>query len=241
MDSNDLNVDLWFGDSYTVGAELSYHLGEYTINDPRHLFVRPERDRPDYSYAHLVSTFRNVDYINFGRGGGSIGAMVCLLINFCKTKIDISKQYTAFFCLPPQERIFRINNQNYQFTADNFTTINWTDLSELQYNNHETTLLLNQLYLICKQYNISPKFLSQLSTLHLNNEYNLLPDDVWLINPTTTLVNIAWSSDNKLETWRDISTMLLNKSIYNEYIQPCENHPNIHGHIALANTILSKL
>ena len=148
------NIDLWFGDSYTVGAELANHYGDYNLNLSHHRFVRPERDRPDLAFPHLVSTARNVDYISFGSGNSSISWQLYNLIQFCKNEIRSNCKYTAFFCLPFAERNFLIDNE---FNHHHINKPKWNEHhSYLDFVTYNTTLILNQLYLLCEKYNIKP-------------------------------------------------------------------------------------
>lgn len=232
-------IDLWFGDSYTVGAELSFHYGLYELNDPRHRFVRPLRDRPDLSFPHLVSTQRNNDYINFGHGGASIEWQLQQLLLFCKNEYKPENEYTAFFCLPFQTRRFLLKNQDSGHIWVSKRGF-WHNNKDLETIEHTTTLVLNQLFLLCKQYNIKMYFMPIYCYIDIISSVNILTDDVWLVSKDSTLVEEAWGLYEPVKTWRDVKDRRSN-SIFMENVFPCDNHPNLVGHQRIADLILAKL
>jgi hypothetical protein len=232
-------IDLWFGDSYTVGSELVYHYGEYTLNDPRHRFVRPLRDRPDKAFPHLVSSTRGNDYINFGHGGSSIEWQLQQLLLFIKNEYKSENEYTAFFCLPFQTRRFMLKNQgtgHVWISKRGF----WTDSKDLETIEHTTTLALNQIFLLCKQYNIKMYFMPIYCYIDVTDSVNIVPDDVWLIDRNSTLVEEAWGLLEPVKTWRDVKQRQ-NNSIFIENVSPCDNHPNLVGHQRIADLIVTRL
>jgi hypothetical protein len=234
------NIDLWFGDSYMVGAELSYSHGPYTLNADNHLFVRPERDRPDLAYPHLVSTQRNVPYINLGKGGSSIEFQVMKLTQFCKNTHNFNTtNYTAFFSLPPQDRGFKITNQGKEIHEKSTDRKWWHMNKELDVTVYNATKLINYLYLLCKEYNITPWFFSQVSLVELNNEIDIVPEENWLVSKNTCLINESFGLTECISSWEDRDNQ--NNPSFFVYIRPCENHPNILGHRVIAETILKKL
>ena len=103
----------------------------------------------------------------------------------------------------------------------------------------KTTLLLNHLYLLCKEYNITPWFISQLSIIKLNYFLNLIPEDRWLVPKNLCLVNKAFNIDKPISSWRDPG--LTQSEEYQKFIAPCENHPNIEGHQTIAELLLERL
>lgn len=232
-------VDLWFGDSYVLGSELATHLGPYSLNDKKHMpllsFVR-KQDRPDLAFPDIVSNHRNITYINYGIGASSIETQLNLLTTFCKHTIIDDIKYTAFFCLPLQERRFTIKNNREikQICTRKF----WQNNSDLEHNFYDTTIVLNSIYNICLRYNITPYFIPTYSSVMLLEEFNQVPDSAWLIHRDTCLTQVSWNFKDIIN-WRSIE--FKSNLIYRMYVSPCRNHPNTYGHQALADTILLKL
>ena len=233
-------IDLWFGDSYTVGSELAYHYGEYRLNNPAHRFVNTERERPDLAFTHIVSSVRNKEYINLGSSGSAIGSQLYKLIKFCKTEYDGSKSYTAFFSLPISDRFFKINNNGEHIIGNGSDCSNYT-IMDIDYVKYNTTITLNTIYLICKEFNIKPWFFSQLLPIEVFDELDLIPPENWLIPKDSWLLKEAWGLNEPVLKWRWLRTVMNPPVQFVEYVKPCGNHPNIQGHEKIADLIIQLL
>jgi len=233
------NIDLWFGGSYLLGSELAIYYNEYTLNLPNHRFVRPHRDRPELAFPHLVSQARNADYINFGRGGAALGWQLYSLIQFCKNELTSDCCYTAFFSLPFAERTFLIDNNG---DHHHIHIPEWDGHhTYLEFVTYDTTLVLNQIFLMCIQHNITPHFFPELRSFKINKEVNIVPKSAWLLSPDTCLVNESWDLKKDVYSWRSITEILSKQSVFLKYIKPCGNHPNLYGHRVIADKILEEL
>lgn len=229
-------IDLWFGDSYVLGAELNY-LGPYTLNEPRHKFVR-EQDRPDLSFAHIASGRRGNNYINLAAGGSSIEYQLYMLTQFCKSEeFNSEENYTAFFCLPFQERRFTIKNngESERIHIRRF----WHSGKDLNYILYSTTMVLNSIYNLCVRYKIIPYFIPIYSPIHLMNGVIAFPSSCWLVDPSSHLVKEAWGLEEEVKSWR--SRKIQKHPMYQKFVKPCKNHPNLLGHKMLAHILLKKI
>ena len=161
------------------------------------------------------------------------------LLLFCKNEFKHDKEYTAFFCLPFQTRRFLLKNNgsgHVWISKRGF----WSDTKDLETIDYTTTLVINQLFLLCKQYGITVHFMPIYCYIDITPAVNIVPDDAWLINRDSTLVEEAWGLREPVKNWRFIKNRQ-NNDIFTENISPCDNHPNLVGHQRIADLIISKL
>ncbi len=234
---------LWFGDSYTIGNELGYHEGEFVstefdINIPYISQLDRKRSRPDLAFTTLTSRQLGLDFLNFGAGGAAISYLQYQLINFIRMYNDTSFKHIAVFCLPiATNRYFSITNDS-QILYHNGDKVS-SDILDQQDRTgiYETTMLLNSIYSLCKLHNVDCYFVSTWSKIKIMDWVSIVPQDAWLLPSNVTLVETAWDFYDPPETWRSVFNRT--NPVYNKYIYPCENHPNVLGHTKLANILAS--
>ena len=232
---------LWFGDSYTVGNELGYHYGSFdtTEYDDKILSLKwldRERGRPDLAFPMLVSKKLELDFLLLGAGGRSQNVMYIDLIDFIKQHKNNNKKYVAMFCLPTQyHRCFYIEDDGTRLSAPDHHIL----MHQARFSKFETTMLLNSMYTMCITHGITPMFMSTWAKIDTFSHLSVIPEECWLVGPTTTLVEEAWNFNDPPETWRTL--VKTNLAIYNEFIKPCGNHPNKSGHEKLAEMVYDKI
>jgi hypothetical protein len=231
-------IDLWFGDSFVVGSELAELVGDYTLGAfDIHPHCRPYRDRPDLAFPHIVSTARQTPYINFGRGGSSIEFQLQQLTNYCKNNIIKDKEYTAFFCLPFQSRGFFIDKEGQH---QHVRLSEKTTQIEIAANNYRTTILTNHLYLLSKEYGITPWFMSIVTIIELDDSLDIIPKECWFIPKDSCLVNEALDLNIEKHI-HYVDLMRTENSLFQKYVYPCELHFNLVGNETISNFILRQL
>lgn len=228
---------IWFGDSYTVGSELGYHYGKFTDHqlDDKILsigWLDRERNRPDLAFPYLTTKKLGLNFLLYGNNAESISGMNLRLIDFIKNHKRDSHSYAAIFALPT--RFSRCD-----YIDDNGNWVHGPDKRilrhQLRFGRNEATLTVNSLYTTCVANEIIPYFLCTWSKLDIDPNFKLVPEDAWLIEPDTTLVEKAWGFTDPPETWRTFFKS--NQSVYKQYIKPCGNHPNILGQQMLSNSL----
>lgn len=237
-------VLLWFGDSYTVGNELGYVEGPYQSSnfDKKIIYLDKldrARSRPDLAFPTLVSEKLEKNFSNYGCGGASIQFMEFSLYNFIKHHRTDTESYIGVFCFPGQyNRHFTVKEDNswiYQ-TSNNIST--HILKQQIENSHYETTITLNAIFSTCKAYNIIPFFVSSWIGLETKEEYNIVPEDSWLLPKNKSLVEYSWDFAKPSENWR---SSIKNKNIYDKFIYPCENHPNVIGHKKIAEDLSNLL
>lgn len=232
-------MDLWFGDSWTIGAEL----GDAGDIFDKTVFpdVKVGRDNPLKAFPHHVSAYRKTPYINFARGASSIEYCLDRLINFCTTRYDPRLEYTAFLCATAQNRGFGIsdvlNRELHYFDHGNKT--------EYDICIYDSIVALSSFYSVCKIYNIQCHIVPIFCDLILPDQFSnlVLFSDALLTN--TCLVEETF----KIEFVEDAFNSLPNTGTdgkyeictYLDWIHPNTIHPNIVGHRKLAYKLIELL
>ena len=230
-------MDLWFGDSWPIGAEL----GKCDDKFDSSIFpnVKVGRDNPLQAFPHLVSTIRNTPYINFSRGASSIDYALHQLIKFCKTSYDPDIKYTAFLCATAQNRGFAIsailNKEMMYCNTDNKT--------EHDLFIYDSIIALNSFYAICNMYNIECFIIPVFCDLLLPDCFQdlIMFDDCLLTD--TSLVNETFDVDFIESTLHHVPNEdhVPELCAHLDWITPNLMHPNVTGHEKLAHKIVELL
>jgi len=259
---------LWFGDSYTVGSELGHFYGDFEkdkYNDKIFYMdsIQIHKHRPDMAFPILVSKELELDYIVLGHSGASIQKLQFTLIDFLKQKFNSDKKYIAIFALPTQySRCFYIDEKGLVISEPDDDILK----HQIRFGKYEITMYINSIYTMCKTYNIEPYFLALWSKLDILENYNIVPDENWILPRSTTLVEKSWEFSDPPESWRNLfkikplerlkdnkffkkyilhllNVIILSQSneVFKKYIFPCGNHPNKDGHKKLADTLIEIL
>lgn len=222
------NVDLWFGDSWPIGTEL----GSPTDSLDASIYPNAKLgiDNPMLAFSQHVSDHRQHKVINFARGGSSLDFALYSLLSFCKSRFDSNINYTAFLCLSEQARGFGISttlNKHFHFGRG-------SPKSKFDLYIHDSLIVLNSFYLICKNYNIDLKIIPVFSNFEfpeLFNNINFIEEHNWVCKESITYLTFG-------EHMRDANGEIdFNK----DWIKPNEMHANAYGHKMIANKIISLL
>lgn len=240
MNNNDKTL-VWFGDSWSVGDELGYHYGPFDTHDyddkilSLHWLER-YRSRPDLAFPFLVSQKLGIDFLIYAANARSISRIYYDLIDFIKKHKRENQTYIAVFSLPTQySRCFYVDNDG------KHTKIRDDEIlfHQSRFGKYDTTVLINSIYTTCRSTDIEPFFIATWDRIELVDEMTLTPDVNWLFGPGKTLIESAIDCSIYKETKDDPSYK--NQELYEKYFLPCKDHPNIHGHEILADTVYESL
>lgn len=227
---------LWFGDSYTVGQELGTLHGGFTTSEYDHSIpslpiIDRQRGRPDLAFPVLASKQLQLDFLLYGAGGRAITGMYCDLLEFTKDrKHDVD--YVAVFAFPAQvRRCHYIDNDGKHVNHADSDVMR----HQLRFHRFEATLNINSIHNTCVANGITPYYVSTWRPLELMDDLSVVPDENWLLPHDHTLVEHAWDFRDHTGDWLEVSDD--NKWVFEKYINPCLNHPNVLGQQLLASAM----
>ena len=105
-------VDLWLGDSWTIGSELNFtnkehrSHGVYTAKASKRIPHAPDAANPMLAYPGIISQEQNRKFYNFAKPGGSIQFMLYELIRYIKNFHKPDVQTNVFVQTTGQMRWF---------------------------------------------------------------------------------------------------------------------------------------
>lgn len=224
-------MDLWFGDSWTIGHELGKEkdqIGNTTSYDKNIFPNVVGRDNPLYAFSTLVSNYRKQPYINFAKAASSIDFSLHELITFCSTKYNSSESYTAFLCTTAQNRGFGISealNRKIEYC-------NTTTKTEYDIFIYDSIIAMNCFYSVCKMYNIKCFIIPIFCDLILPESMaNLVLFNDSLLTPTSLVEETFGTkfieSSTKFHTDEEMHSLPCK---HLNWIHPNKLHPNIFGH-----------
>ena len=258
-------VDLWLGDSWTIGSELNLTSkqevlkGLPTAKVSKRIPHVSDSANPMLAYAGIISQEQNRKFYNFGKSGGSFQFMLYELIRYIKNFNNPDTQTNVFVQTTGQIR---------WFAGQSFTTIGhhqtgWDvtlvdDLTsphsitrfqniavenvrdyektlkdigeEPDYSIYNTTIVLNNIYSLCKQYNFNLSIIPVWVEFEMFDQVNLIPDDVWLLPHNKTILEEV--TGKKFLDILDDPKYIIEESL---------GHPNKETHKLIADYISSCL
>lgn len=231
-------MDLWFGDSWTIGEELGQHTDTFDLNIFPHAVVG--RDNPINAFPTFVSKHRKQPFINFAKSASSIEFSLHELIKFCTSRRDPSEKYTAFLCLTAQIRGFGID----YLTNKHLHYFNNFRKSVAETAIYDSIIAINSFYSICKMYDIEciiiPIFCDLIIPKEL--EYLILFSDSLLLDKS--LVELTFGKpliESRIYESGETENNLYRRFSLEDWIYPMEMHPNLHGHKKLAYSLIQIL
>ena len=216
----------FFGDSWVSGCEANEKDGW---------------DAPEFAFASYFQ-----DSVNLGFSGGSNDYFVSQLTNYLD-KIDV-----AVFCLTEPSRRY------WQDDLGEWINGNRTS-SDLEHVNKHLVSLSNDvnddrltsetcvlLYTLCKTNNIRAYFVNMFGGQYCDSElWQLIPEDAWLLPRHTCIAAHCFDTQDwfpEFPTTGDFTDWLhTNNADVQQYIRPCEAHPNKLGHKAIAEFIRERI
>lgn len=247
-------IDVWFGDSWTIGSELLNNARPIEQAEFRHYFKKhnqyfPNRNRaqnPLDSYAALVSKHRNAEYMNFASAGGSYQYAYFQMCEWwSKRMYDADAEYTFWMQTMPDTRSFGIDHD---FVRHHFLGIDNTfDQTKTNpaFSAYEAQTILNSVYTFCKMLNIELKLVPLWVGHNVLAEMNIVPDDVWISTPNKNMLSMIFGdnvfADGGVDT-KDLTVEQI-QSIIEQYdfIQPNLCHPNKQAQAAIAEYIIKNI
>lgn len=222
-------VDIWLGDSWTVGAEL---LGLKSYPPTKNIPNLKFGDDPYNAFPHIVSSARQKEYFNFACDASSIEFSVTELLNFFNSNLYNKKEnYTVFFCLTEPTRLFWRGHKQIEYflTQKQYGSNMWEYVEETAII--RAAAFINTAYLACMQKNINMWIIPIFCTLEESNILQV-PENIWLSKEslTKTLYNFN-IPDNKLD----------DPFLNFDWKTPHVAHPNKQSHQELAQLILNYL
>lgn len=212
----------FFGDSWPAEG------GEY--ND----LVRVKHD----SYPTMIGKMLGVESRNHAKSGTSIEHTLIQML-----ASDIGPGDHAVFSLTaPSRRMFYVSPRNIRHTAVDLNRDAVNDTND-QWQAVKTLLLI---YFVCQQRQINPWFINTFNIScydHTHDElWNMIPSQCWILDRRTCIVSELFDpvfhsryqlyNNSNFDEW-----LLHNNQQVQQYIRPCENHPNLQGRIRIAECI----
>lgn len=247
-------IDVWFGDSWTIGSELLNNATPLEHAELKHYFKKHKQHFPNVdlaqnpldSYAALVSKHRNAEYMNFASAGGSYQYAYFQMCQWwSKRMYDTDAEYTFWLQTMPDTRSFGIDND---FVWHHFLGIDSTfDQTKTNptFSAYEAQSTLNSVYTFCKMLNIELKLVPLWVGHNVLAEMNIIPESVWISTPNKNMLSTIFGdtvfADGGIDT-KDLTVEQI-QSIIKQYdfIQPNLCHPNKQAHKDIAEYIIKNI
>ena len=249
-------VDIWFGDSWTIGSELQSNLTSAEIRSYNKTTIPNFRDNtqnPFLSYPYLVSKHRGTTYENYAIAGGSYEFAYFQMCNwYTKGNFKSENEYTFWLQTTASSRGFGID---YNFKRHHFQGIRQFSRGKLldfqrakgspEFVDFDANIVLNAIWHFCKANYIKLKILPLWTGVKLLPELNIIPEGKFFEHRSTNMLKNIFGEnvwpDGGIDT-ADMENEDIIKQIqqYN-YIAPNDCHPNKEGHERIAEYIINKL
>jgi hypothetical protein len=225
MNMNSETNKIWFyGDSWTVGAELAGTQNNYNLEN---------------AYPSIINKKTGIATVNKGIEGSSQTRLIYQLSDSDTLPGDI-----AVFALTAKTRRMYMTDKN----AIKEVQFSFNDLIVNHHEDHcVSSRTLSLLYYMCKRREIKCYFFNLFDTYWLSDKlFNEVPEECWLMPPSESV--LSWLFDTTFfhrfkehhngdfREWLDRNCDLVKK-----YIRPCEAHPNLHGQETIADFLIEKL
>ena len=244
-------VDIWFGDSWTIGSELSTNDTPLEHAERKHYFKQNKHlyphvnlaQNPLKSYPAHVSKHRGAEYMNFASAGGSYQFAYFQMCNWWATnQYNNNTEYTFWLQTMPPTRSFGIDNdyvwQHFLGIDDTFDNTK----TNPAFSSYEAQSTVNSIYTFCKMLNIDLRIMPLWTGHNVLPEMNIVPDYVWIAPPNRNMLSDIFGSnifaDGGIDT-KDLTIEEIQRIICEyEYIQPNLCHPNEQAHTVIAEYII---
>lgn len=244
-------MDLWFGDSWTIGEELKNAPDPYD----RSVFpnVSDKIENPFKAFSTYASTQRNKEYINFAKSASSIDFA---LYNLLKISADNTAEdfqtikekikgdagpHTAFLCLTAQVRGFGIDYpiiKHRHYHTSIRKSVHSTEI-------YDSLVAINCFYSVCKNSNIDCVIIPIFTDLVIPKEFEHIVLFESAVLSKTSLVELTFGEkliDDNLYNNKELTeTEIYEHLQQKDWIQPNKCHPNMIGHKKLAYKLVELL
>jgi hypothetical protein len=247
-------VDIWFGDSWTIGSELANDFSPLEHAELKHYFKQNKHSFPNVdlaqnplqSYPAFVSQHRDAGYINYASAGGSYQFAYFQMCRWWSSKqYNNNIEYTFWLQTMPATRSFGINND---FEWHHFLGIDNTfeqTKTNPEFSIYEAQTMINSMYTFCKMLNIEFKIVPLWIGHNVLSEINIVPDHVWISPPHKNMLSDIFGNNIFADGGIDTKDLTIEQiqSIIKQYdfIQPNLCHPNKQAHMDIAEYIIKNI
>jgi len=249
-------IDIWFGDSWTIGSELPSNLTSSeirTLSKTGFPNLRDNTQNPHVSYPALVSEYRGAKYQNFAIAGGSYEFAYFQMCNwFANNKFNDKNEYTFFLQTTASTRGFGID---YNYKRHHFQGIRQFSRGKLldfqksknlpEFANYDANIMLNSIYTLCKANYIKLKLIPLWIGFTVVPEVNIVPQRNWMADPTKNMLQDIFSKnvfpDGGIDTTNMSTADIINEIQGYDYIAPNDSHPNKEAQNTIAEHIITTL
>ena len=249
-------VDIWFGDSWTLGSELQSNLTSAEVRTLQKTTVpnlRNNTQNPFLAYSYLVSKHRGATYQNHAIAGGSYEFAYFQMCNwYTKKQLNSDNEYTFWLQTTAASRGFGID---YNFKRHHFQGIKQFSRGKLldfqrakgspEFIDFDANMILNAIWNFCKANYIKLKILPLWTGVTLLPELNIVPEGKFFESPTTNMLKNIFGEnvfpDGGLDTVDMENEQIIKQIQQYDYIAPNDCHPNKLGHQRIAEYIINKL
>ena len=249
-------VDIWFGDSWTIGSELQSSLTSAEVRTLQKTTVPNLRDNtqnPLLAYPYLVSYHRNATYENHAIAGGSYEFAYFQMCNWLtKGNFKSENEYTFWLQTTASSRGFGID---YNYKRHHFQGIRQYSRGKLldfqrakgspEFVDFDANMILNAIWNFCKSNYIKLRILPLWTGVNLLPELNIVPDGKFFESPNTNMLKNIFGEnvfpDGGIDTADIENEQIIEQIQQYDYIAPNDCHPNKDGHQRIAEYIINKL
>ena len=249
-------VDIWFGDSWTIGSELQSNLTSAEVRTLQKTNIPNLRDNtqnPFLAYPYLVSYHRNATYENYAISGGSYEFAYFQMCNWlANKKLDSENEYSFWLQTTAASRGFGIdyNFKRHHFQGiEGFKTDNLLDFQKTkgspEFVDYDANIILNAIWSFCKANYIKLRILPLWTGVNLLPELNIVPEGKFFESPNTNMLKNIFGEnvlpDGGIDTADMENEQIIKQIQQYDYISPNDCHPNKDGHQRIAEYIINKL
>lgn len=249
-------IDIWFGDSWSIGSELPNNL---TLSEIRTLTktdfpnFRDQTQNPFESYSALVSQHRNTTYQNFSIAGGSYEFAYFQMCNWLANgNFNENNEYTFWLQTTATTRGFGID---YNFKRHHFQGIRQFSQGKLlsfqkaktdpEFADFDANMMLNAIYNFCSSNYIKLKIVPLWTGFNIIPEVNIVPQGKFLQHPSSNMLKNIFGKnvfpDGGIDTANIENEDIIKQIEQYDYIAPNVCHPNKHGQKRIAEYIINIL
>jgi hypothetical protein len=255
------HIHVWLGDSWTIGSELKFTVRdrlESELTAPLQYKVSKYfpnagfTSDPMLAYPFFVSSYFNVKHYNLAKPSCSYDFMYHELLMFLKNTYKEENTYTVFLQTTGQQRHFgktesgkHVHYNNIPFNGFNSIVNNDTDRAP--YIIYDSTVALNNIYLLCEKYNMPLKIIPLWTDMITDQEVNLVPDSCWVHSKEKNMLSDIFGIEAPFPgSTFDLSTMtqqqIADTLMALPYIKENSNgHPTENAHQQIAQYLIKVL
>lgn len=247
-------IDIWFGDSWTIGSELQLDLTMSEIREYKKTTIpnlRDDSQNPFLAYPYLVTEYRGNKYENYAVSGGSYEFAYFQMCNwYNNNKMKSENEYTFWLQTTASTRGFGID---YNYKRHHFQGIKNYQSGPLhdfqkskglpEFSDFDANMMLNAIWSFCKSHYIKLRIVPLWTGINLLPEVNIVPNGKFMCDPNTNMLKDIFGEnvfpDGGVDT-SELSNIDIIQQIHQyDYISPNECHPNKDGHKRIAEYIIN--